>query len=249
MTYVTLQEQIRIKLQQLEFIARQAQIQEQLQGQSASTPISTSPDKSQGLGCSPDVNRLGIANIAINTASLEPAGVRENSKENKAARSGAHRYSSSNEVDHFAMISSLDHSRRASFNQQLGLNGTTNTTERHISTLPSNNTSYRQNSRGEAGHQQRPSAFFSQVQRLDMFGSNFKPGTPSTNTEDIIGHTRGHSATESWSRKAANDPVAEYVMQPISSIEQPTSNSQQSNSAGFTSNSVIRDTQFSICSV
>ena len=28
MTYVTLQEQIRIKLQQLEFIARQAQIQE-----------------------------------------------------------------------------------------------------------------------------------------------------------------------------------------------------------------------------
>ena len=32
MTYVTLQEQIRIKLQQLEFIARQAQIQEQLQG-------------------------------------------------------------------------------------------------------------------------------------------------------------------------------------------------------------------------
>lgn len=31
---------------------------------------SASPDKSQGQGCSPDVNRLGIANIAINTTDM-----------------------------------------------------------------------------------------------------------------------------------------------------------------------------------
>ena len=57
MTYVTLQEQIMEQLKELEqFVQRYESELEQ-----------PSPEKSQRLSCSPDVNRLDIANIAINT--------------------------------------------------------------------------------------------------------------------------------------------------------------------------------------
>jgi len=58
MTFVTLQQQIRDMLFQLE---RQAH--------NTGSPVREecgSPEKSASLGCSPDVNNLGIANIAIN---------------------------------------------------------------------------------------------------------------------------------------------------------------------------------------
>ena len=55
MTYVTLQEQILEQLKELEqFVQRYESELEQ-----------PSPEKSQRLSCSPDVNRLDIANIAI----------------------------------------------------------------------------------------------------------------------------------------------------------------------------------------
>ena len=65
-----------------------------------------------------------------------------------------------------------------------------------------------------------------------MFGSNFKPdkqGTPETQTED----STGLKACDSWTRKAANDQLNEYVMQPICSVEQPESNSEAMNNTNI----------------
>lgn len=62
MTYVTLQEQIVEQLRQLEILVSQRETEME---QAMQEVLNESPDKK--LSCSPDVNRLGIANIAINT--------------------------------------------------------------------------------------------------------------------------------------------------------------------------------------
>jgi len=67
----------------------------------------TSPDKSQGLGCSPDVNKLGIANIAINTTPMEP-NLSQKTTANVAAFANVAVKCLEGGVEHFAMISSTN---------------------------------------------------------------------------------------------------------------------------------------------
>mgnify|MGYP007082949249 CR=1 FL=1 len=71
-----------------------------------------------------------------------------------------------------------------------------------------------------------------------MFGSHFKPSPPLTD-DFACPSTGGFRAVEGWSLRAAATEVADYLTQPISSIEHKTNSSflQQSNSAAFSNSS------------
>jgi len=78
------------------------------------------------------------------------------------------------------------------------------------------------------------SPFMNQIQRMDMFGSHFKPGTQAF--DELARPACGESLA---ARPGLSKEISEYTMQPISSIEDPQSTSflQQSSSMAFTANS------------
>ena len=208
MTYVTLQEQILEQLKELEqFVQRYESELEQ-----------PSPEKSQRLSCSPDVNRLDIANIAINTTVAQQDPLDSSQATAQIAAPA--------ELAEYAMLSAASYAGSTSQSRASVVRCTPEAVSPSAAASAGPNKS--------SAESAMTSAFLNQMAqhttKMEMFGSHFK----ACGLADDLAFPPA-SAVDALDAQQQVLPQAELAMQPISSIEEPTSSSflQQSSQGGL----------------